>query len=61
LDNKYIFLVYQIGKPKMNMLFQNELTNNRLNLFGLTKDIYFRTLNADGVGTTKKIVIQILS
>ena len=56
--NKYIFLVNQFGKPVVNILSQNELTNNPLNLFGFKNSVYFWALNLDGTGTTKKIIIQ---
>jgi len=47
-------LVNQFGKPVVSMLYQNELTNNHLNLFGFKNGVYFSTLNADVAGTTKK-------
>lgn len=40
------------------VLSQNTLTNNRLNVSGLSNGIYFMKINADGSTATKKVVIE---
>ena len=38
------------------MLYQNELTNNHLNLFGFKNGIYFSTLDADVLAKLKRLL-----
>jgi hypothetical protein len=40
------------------VISQNTLTNNRLNVSGLSNGIYFMKINADGSSATKKVVIE---
>jgi len=49
-------LVNQFGKPIVSMLYQNELTNNHLNLFGFKNGIYFSTLDADVLAKLKRLL-----
>ena len=49
-------MVNQFGKPVVNILSQNELTNNPLNLIGFKNGIYFSTLSADVLAQLKRLL-----